>query len=84
MNKFDVIEFRKQKALKYEQERLANELEHGSVKRFNNNEFKQSIKMSNNYRKSGTTRRTHSKGNLWNHTNLPKIKSDIDIWYKNI
>ena len=35
-----------------------------------------------NYSSGGmknTTRRSHSKGNLWNHTNLPKIKPNIEI-----
>lgn len=26
-----------------------------------------------------TTRRVHSKGNLWKHNDLPKIKHDIEI-----
>ena len=29
--------------------------------------------------KSSTTRRVHSKGNLWNHHSLPRIKSNIEI-----
>ena len=29
--------------------------------------------------KSSTTRRVHSKGNLWNHQNLNRVKSDIEI-----
>ena len=32
--------------------------------------------------KKSTTRRVYSKGNLWNHQNLPRIKSDISVWYK--
>ena len=30
--------------------------------------------------KSSTTRRVHSKGNLWNHNNLPGVKANIDIF----
>ena len=31
--------------------------------------------------KTTTTRRSHSRGNLWSHQN-EKQRADIDIWYK--
>ena len=30
--------------------------------------------------KSSTTRRTHSRGNLWNHQNLANVKADMKIY----
>ena len=46
-----------------------------SIQGFTQKEFEESYKHIK--RKTSTTRRSHSKGNLWNHTNLPKIKQDI-------
>ena len=28
------------------------------------------------------SKRTHAKGNLWKHNDLPRAKADIAIWYK--
>ena len=40
---------------------------------------KQTEKLMTGYslNQKGTTRRTHSKGNLWNHNNLGKITQNI-------
>ena len=41
--------------------------------------------MAGNYKcgqKSSTTRRVHSKGNLWNHHNEPRITKTIEYWWK--
>lgn len=42
---------------------------------FTQKEFNESMKQIK--RKTSTTRRSHSKGNLWNHNNLPQVKQDI-------
>ena len=40
---------------------------------------KEALKSGNytNGQKSSTTQRSHSKGNLWNHHNLPQVKQNI-------
>jgi len=48
---------------------------YNSIQGFTQREFNESIKQIK--RKTSTTRRAHSKGNLWNHHNLPRIKQDI-------
>jgi len=46
-----------------------------TIQGFTQGEFNESMKQIK--RKTSTTRRSHSKGNLWNHNNLPRIKQDI-------
>jgi len=46
-----------------------------TIQGFTQKEFNESVKQIK--RKTSTTRRTHSKGNLWNHNSLPRIKQDI-------
>ena len=46
-----------------------------AIQGFTQKEFEESYKHIK--RKTSTTRRSHSKGNLWNHTNLERIKQDI-------
>jgi len=46
-----------------------------TIQGFTQREFNESIKQIK--RKTSTTRRTHSRGNLWNHNSLPRIKQDI-------
>ena len=46
-----------------------------TIQGFTQEEFNESVKQIK--RKTSTTRRSHSKGNLWNHTNLKRIKQDI-------
>jgi len=46
-----------------------------TIQGFTQEEFNESVKQIK--RKTSTTRRSHSKGNLWNHTNLSRIKQDI-------
>ena len=48
---------------------------YNSVQGFTQKEFNESVKQIN--RKTSTTRRTHSKGNLWTHNSLPRIKQNI-------
>jgi len=48
---------------------------YNSIQGFTQREFNESIKQIK--RKTSTTRRVHSKGNLWNQYNLPRIKQDI-------
>ena len=48
---------------------------YNTIQGFTQKEFEESYKHIK--RKTSTTRRSHSKGNLWNHTNLEKIKQDI-------
>lgn len=46
-----------------------------TIQGFTQKEFNESIKQIK--RKTSTTRRTHSRGNLWNANNLPRIKQNI-------
>jgi hypothetical protein len=46
-----------------------------TIQGFTQKEFNESIKQIK--RKTSTTRRVHSKGNLWSHHNLPRVKQDI-------
>ena len=46
-----------------------------SIQGFTQSEFNESMKQIK--RKTSTTRRSHSKGNLWNHNNLPQVKQNI-------
>lgn len=46
-----------------------------TIQGFTQKEFNESIKQIK--RKTSTTRRTHSRGNLWNQYNLPRIKQNI-------
>lgn len=46
-----------------------------TIQGFTQREFNESVKQIK--RKTSTTRRTHSKGNLWNQHNLPRIKQNI-------
>ena len=46
-----------------------------TIQGFTQEEFNESVKQIK--RKTSTTRRSHSKGNLWAHNNLPQIKQDI-------
>jgi len=46
-----------------------------TIQGFTQKEFNESVKQIK--RKTSTTRRSHSKGNLWNQHNLPRIKQDI-------
>lgn len=48
---------------------------YNSIQGFTQREFNESMKQIK--RKTSTTRRVHSKGNLWNQHNLPRIKQDI-------
>ena len=48
---------------------------YNTIQGFTQKEFEESYKHIK--RKTSTTRRSHSKGNLWNHTNLERIKQDI-------
>ena len=51
------------------------EPEYGTIQGFTQKEFNASMKDVK--RKKSTTRRVYSKGNLWNHHNLPRVKQDI-------
>ena len=46
-----------------------------TIQGFTQKEFNESVKQIK--RKTSTTRRTHSKGNLWTHNSLPRIKQNI-------
>ena len=46
-----------------------------TIQGFTQKEFNESVKQIK--RKTSTTRRSHSKGNLWNQHNLPRIKQNI-------
>ena len=46
-----------------------------TIQGFTQKEFNESVKQIK--RKTSTTRRTHSRGNLWNQHNLPRIKQNI-------
>ena len=46
-----------------------------TIQGFTQREFNESVKQIK--RKTSTTRRSHSKGNLWTHNNLPRIKQNI-------
>ena len=46
-----------------------------TIQGFTQKEFNESIKQIK--RKTSTTRRTHSRGNLWSHNSLPRIKQNI-------
>ena len=48
---------------------------YNSIQGFTQDEFNESMKQIK--RKTSTTHRSHSKGNLWNHNNLPKVKQNI-------
>ena len=48
---------------------------YNSIQGFTQREFNESMKQIK--RKTSTTRRVHSKGNLWNQHNLPRIKQNI-------
>ena len=49
--------------------------DYDTIQGFTQKEFNESVKQIK--RKTSTTRRSHSKGNLWNQHNLPRIKQDI-------
>ena len=46
-----------------------------TIQGFTEREFNESIKQIK--RKTSTTRRVFSKGNLWSHNNLPRVKQNI-------
>jgi len=46
-----------------------------TIQGFTQKEFNESVKQIK--RKTSTTRRTHSRGNLWTHNSLPRIKQNI-------
>ena len=48
---------------------------YNTIQGFTQKEFNESVKQIK--RKTSTTRRTHSKGNLWTHHSLPRIKQNI-------
>lgn len=48
---------------------------YNTIQGFTQSEFNESIKQIK--RKTSTTRRVHSKGNLWSHNNLPRVKQNI-------
>ena len=48
---------------------------YNTIQGFTQKEFNESVKQIK--RKTSTTRRSHSKGNLWTHNSLPRIKQDI-------
>ena len=73
-----VEEYRKQKIAKYKAEQQKNIEEYGEISGLTDKEYN-SIKTK---QKSSVTRRVHSKGNLWNHHNLERIKKDIEVWYE--
>lgn len=74
MNMKELLEYnakmKKERAAKWMQEEGYN-----TIQGFTQDEFNESIKQIK--RKTSTTRRSHSKGNLWNHNNLPQVKQDI-------
>ena len=78
MNMKELKEWKETQKKKYKQEHLNNIEEWGSCKGLTDKEYKRIsvVKMKN------TTRRVHSKGNLWNHQNLNRIKSDVKYWWK--
>ena len=78
MTKQQLLDYKKAKVLKYKQEWDEQNAIHGAARGTTESEWmKMTIKQ-----KSSTTHRVHSKGNLWNHHNLPRPKANIKIWYK--
>ena len=74
MNMKDLIAYNA-KMKKQRAEKWMKEDGFDTIQRFTQAEFNESIKQIK--RKTSTTRRVHSKGNLWSHNNLPQIKQDI-------
>ena len=74
MNMKDLIAYNA-KMKKQRAEKWMKEDGFDTIQGFTQAEFNESIKQIK--RKTSTTRRVHSKGNLWSHNNLPRIKQDI-------
>ena len=74
MNMKDLIAYNAQK----KKERAAKWMKedgYNTIQGFTEREFNESIKQIK--RKTSTTRRVFSKGNLWSHNNLPRVKQNI-------
>lgn len=74
MNMKDLIAYNA-KMKKQRAEKWMKEDGFDTIQGFTQDEFNESIKQIK--RKTSTTRRVHSKGNLWGHHNLPRVKQDI-------
>ena len=74
MNMKDLIAYNA-KMKKQRAEKWMKEDGFDTIQGFTQAEFNESIKQIK--RKTSTTRRVYSKGNLWSHNNLPRIKQNI-------
>jgi len=74
----EILEYKRKKIEQYKKELSKTHEEDGLMSGLNDVEYnKMSVKQ-----KSSTTRRTHARGNLWNHQNLGRVKSDVKYWWK--
>ena len=76
MNELEL--YRQKKLEKYKREWAEQNAIHGGASPTSQSEYN---KMKSGQKKT-TTRRTHARGNHWNHYNMPRVKSDMKYWWK--